>query len=175
MVTDVRYGDEDVDFRVQLQERARTNPRFLRELLVPNARGRMIPLRDVARLETGPGPSNYYNFDGDRAVTITADFVKGVTTPIKATNAVLAHFDWEDDWKGMRFVVGGEAEETQKSMQSLFQAFLIAVIGIYFVLMLLFNSPRQPFMVMIAIPFGIMGVIVAFALHGQDIGFLAMM
>ncbi len=175
VVTDVRYGDEDVDFRVQLQERARGNPKFLRELLVPNDRGRMIPLKDVARLETGPGPSNYYHFDGDRAVTVTADFVKGATTPLKVTKAVVEHFDLEEDWPAMRFVVGGEAEETQRSMQSLFRAFMIAIIGIYFVLMLLFNSPTQPFMVMVAIPFGIMGVIIAFVLHGQDIGFLAMM
>ncbi|MFQ5510479.1 MAG: efflux RND transporter permease subunit [Candidatus Krumholzibacteriia bacterium] len=175
VVTDVRYGDEDVDFRVQLDERARRNPRFLKELLVPNSRGRMIPLSDVARLATGPGPSNYYHFDGDRAVTITADVVNGVTTPVKATNAVVERFDVEQDWPNLRFEIGGEAEETQESMRSLFQAFLIAVVGIYFVLMLLFNSPTQPGMVMIAIPFGIMGVIVAFALHGQDIGFLAMM
>ena len=175
VVTDVRYGDEDVDFRVQLEERARANPRFLRELLIPNQRGRMIRLSEVAWLESGPGPSNYYHFDGDRAVTITADVVKGSTTPVKATLAALAHFDLENDWPGMRFVVGGEAEETEKSMASLVRAFLIAAIGIYFVLILLFNSPTQPFLVMVAIPFGVMGVIIAFALHGQDIGFLAMM
>lgn len=173
-VTDVRYGDEDVEFRVQLQESARANPKFLRELLIPNQQGRMIPLHEVARLHSGPGPSNFYHYDGDRAVTITGDVVKDVITPLEATQAAIAHFDL-DGWPGMRFVVGGEAEETAKSMASLFRAFAIAVIGIYFVLILLFNSPTQPFLVMVAIPFGIMGVIIAFALHGKDLGFLAMM
>jgi multidrug efflux pump subunit AcrB len=175
IVTDVRYGDEDVDFRVQLQERARRDPAFLRELLVPNRQGRMIAIKDVARLETGPGPSNFYHFDGDRAITVTADVEKGVTTPLKATESALAHFDLNADWPGMEFVIGGEAEETQDSMASLARAFLVAVIGIYFVLILLFNSFTQPFLVMVAIPFGIMGVIVAFAFHGDDLGFLAMM
>jgi len=175
VVTDVRYGDEDVDFRVQLQEKARANPHFLSELLIPNTQGRLIPLREVARLESGPGPSNFYHFDGDRAITITGDVVKGETTPLEATSAAVAYFDLENDWPGLRFVVGGEAEETSKSMASLARAFLVAVIGIYFVLILLFNSPTQPFLVMVAIPFSIMGVIVAFALHGQDLGFLAMM
>lgn len=175
IVTDVRYGDEDVDFRVQLRPEARRDQSFLRELLIPNDRGRMIPLKEVARLVTGPGPSNFYHYNGDRAVTITADVVKGATTPVKATNAALAHFDLSNSVSDMRFVVGGEAEETQESMVSLFHAFLVAVVGIYFLLILLFNSPSQPFIVMIAIPFGIMGVIIAFALHGKDLGFLAMM
>jgi multidrug efflux pump subunit AcrB len=175
VVTDVRYGDEDVDFRVQLNETARANPRFLRDLLIPNVQGRMIPLKDVATLRTGPGPSNFYHYNGDRAITITADVNKAVTTPLEATKAAQAKFDLEKDWPGMRFVVGGEAEETAESMVSLFRAFAVAVVGIYFVLILLFNSPSQPFIVMSAIPLGFMGVIIAFALHDKDLGFLAMM
>ncbi|MEJ2719820.1 MAG: efflux RND transporter permease subunit, partial [bacterium] len=175
IVTSVRYGDEDVDFRVKLTEKARRDPSYLRKLLIPNPQGRLIPLEDVASLKTGPGPSNYYHYDGERAITVTSDVVKDVATPLTISNAVVDHFDLENNWPGMRFVVGGEAQEMDESMRSLFQAFIIAVLGIYFILILLFNSPLQPFIVMSAIPFGIMGVIAAFALHGQDLGFIAMM
>jgi multidrug efflux pump subunit AcrB len=75
----------------------------------------------------------------------------------------------------MRFIVGGEAEETAESFRSLYIAFGIAVIAIFLVLMLLFNSVTQPFIVMVAIPLGIIGVIIAFALHGQPLSFLALM
>lgn len=175
VVTSVRYGDEDVDFRVQLKKSARAQPRFLAELLIPNRQGRLIPLKEAAHLDTGPGPSNYFHFDKDRAITITADIAKGETTSLEATNAVMNHFDLDRDWPGMRFVVGGEAEETQKSMESLFRAFILAVVAIYFLLILLFNSMTQPVIVMLAIPFGIMGVILAFALHQEPLGFVAMM
>ena len=175
VVTRVRYGDEDVDFRVLLQEKARTGTGYLRELLIPNQRGRMIPLGEAAWFETGPGPSNYYHFDGDRAITITADIVKGETTSLEANEAVLNHFDLDGDWPGMRFEVGGEAEETAESMASLGRAFILALVGIYFILILLFNKLTQPLMVMTAIPFGIAGVIFAFAVHGQSIGFVAIM
>ena len=79
------------------------------------------------------------------------------------------------DWPGMRIIVGGETEETQKSMGSLVVAFAIAAVGIYLVLLLLFNSLTQPLVVMFAVPFGLIGVIFAFALHGEAIGFLAML
>jgi multidrug efflux pump subunit AcrB len=175
IVTSVRYGDEDIDFRVMLSEKARENPRYLRELLIPNPQGRLIPLKDVATLETGPGPSNYYHYDGERAITVTSDVVQDIASPLTISNAVVDNFDLENDWPGMRFVVGGEAQEMDESMRSLFQAFIIALLGIYFILILLFNSLTQPFIVMSAIPFGVMGVIAAFALHGQDLGFIAMM
>ncbi|MCD4691372.1 MAG: efflux RND transporter permease subunit, partial [Calditrichales bacterium] len=126
-------------------------------------------------LKTGPGPSNFYHFDGERTITVTADIVKGTTTPLLATQAVYDHFDLDKNWPGMRFVVGGEAEETQKSMVSLAIAFITAVIAIYFLLILLFNSPLQPLLVLSAIPFGIVGVIAAFVLHSQSLGFMAMM
>ena len=175
LVTSVRYGDEDVDFRVLLQEKARTRPQYLSELLIPNRQGRLIPLKQVAWLKTGPGPSNHNHHDGERAITITADVTKGKTTPLVATEGVLKHFRLDQDWPGMRFVVGGEAEETQESMVSLFRAFVLAVVAIYFLLVLLFNSLTQPIMVMMAIPFGIMGVILAFVLHAEPLGFVAMM
>ncbi len=75
----------------------------------------------------------------------------------------------------MQLVVGGEAEESAESMGSLVVAFVAAAVGIYLLLLLLFNSMSQPLLVMIAIPFGLFGVILAFALHGTAFGFLAML
>jgi multidrug efflux pump subunit AcrB len=175
IVTSVRYGDEDVEFRVILEEQARSSPEALRELVIPNAQGRFVQLKEVASLRQAPGPSNFYHFDNERAVTVTADIVKDKTTPLKATQAVLASIDLDADWSGMRIVVGGEAEETEESMGSLVIAFTAAAIGIYLVLLLLFNSLLQPVFVMAAIPFGLIGVIAAFALHQQALGFLAML
>jgi multidrug efflux pump subunit AcrB len=60
-------------------------------------------------------------------------------------------------------------------MITLYTSFILAVIGIYFILILLFNSPFQPFAVMTAIPFGITGVILAFKIHGEPFGFIAML
>jgi multidrug efflux pump subunit AcrB len=51
----------------------------------------------------------------------------------------------------------------------------MAVVGIYFLLVLLFNSVTQPIMVLLAIPFGIVGIVIAFTLHNEPFGFLAML
>jgi len=175
IVTSVRYGDEDVDFRVILEEGARGSVEVLGQLIIPNATGRFIKLGEVADFRVGPGPSNFYHFNNERTITVTADVEKGTTTPLLVTGAVLGAMDMDRDWKGLQLVVGGEAEESEKSMGSLLVAFAGAAIGIYLVLVLLFNSTLQPLIVMFAVPFGLIGVILAFALHQQSLGFLAML
>jgi multidrug efflux pump subunit AcrB len=175
VVTSVRYGDEDVDFRVMLHEKVRKSLNKLSEILIPNRQGQLVKLRAATAFKTGPGAADYHHYDGERTITITADIVPGTTTPLEVTKTVLNRFDLNRDWPGMRFVVGGEAQETEESMRGLFRIFVLAAVGIYFLLVLLFNSMTQPFLVMIAIPFGIVGVIIAFALHGEPLGFVGML
>lgn len=174
VVTSVRYGEEDVDFRVILEEKARKRLGYLRDLPIPNKQNRLIPLKEVAYLQSGPGPSNFRHYGGERAVTITGDVEQNITTPLAVTKAVKGHYNLERDYPGIRFVIGGEAQESQESLIGLISTFVIAIIGIYFLLVLLFNSMTQPFLVMSAIPFGLTGVIIAFAIHNETLSFLAM-
>jgi multidrug efflux pump subunit AcrB len=175
IVTSVRYGDEDVDFRVILEEEARGSAEVLGNLVIPNSAGRFVKLQEVADFRVDAGPSNFYHYDNERTITVTANIDKEKTTPLLATAAVLNAIDVQSDWPGMRVISGGEAEETQESMGSLIIAFAVAAVGIYLVLLLLFNSLTQPLVVMFAVPFGLIGVIFAFAIHGEAIGFLAML
>jgi multidrug efflux pump subunit AcrB len=175
VVTSIRYGDEDVDFRVILQERARKSLKFLRQLQVPNRQGRLIPLGEVARLKITAGPSDIHHYNSIRSTTVSSDVDQEITTAMKATQAVQSHFELDRDYPGMRFVTGGEAQEQAESMQSLFVTFAVAALAIYLMLILLFDSITQPILVMFAIPFGIVGVIIAFYLHDEALSFLAML
>jgi multidrug efflux pump subunit AcrB len=176
VVTSMRDGNEDIDFRVQLREEARRDMGYLRNLTVPNAQNRLIRLGEVADLETGPGPSAYYHYRGERITTVSADLDQDVTTPLEVSNAVIARFaDSEKRYPGLRISAGGEAEESAESLLDLVSTFIIAILGIYFLLILLFNSYTQPFLVLVSVPFGIVGVIVALALHGESFSFLGLM
>lgn len=175
VVTSVRYGEEDVDFRVMMSAEARHKQQYLRELQIPNSRGRLIPLREVARLQSGPGHSDYRHYNGERTITVEADLIQDVVIPAEVTEAVLSNFDLDKDWPGMQLGMGGEVIETAESMAGLYRTMIIAVIAIYFILVILFNSFVQPILVMLAIPFGIIGVIIAFALHAEPFSFVAIM
>lgn len=175
LVSTVRYGDEDVDFLVTLADEAARSSTQLLELRVPNRTGRLIRLGHVAELSRRQAPSTFYHYDGLRAALVTGEVDEEVTTPVQITEAARTGFDLETDYPGMRFVIGGEAEETRESFQSLFLAFGIAVLAIDFALMLLFASATQPLAVMAAVPFGVIVVILTFTLHGKPPGFMALM
>ena len=174
VVTNVRYGDEDVDFRVIFNETVRKDPAQLRDFMITNTAGHLTPLKKLVRVEPGPGPSTIYHYKNDRAITIFGDIDKDITTPLKVSQAVLKHFDVNRDYPGLQLVIGGEAEESEESLKELLVILGVAAIGIYLLLVLLFNSLWQPFIVMAAIPFGLVGVILGFSIHDEPLGFLAM-
>ncbi len=175
VVTSTRYGEEDVEFRVIIQKEYRQNVNYLKGLRIPNRQGELIALDEIASLEIGPGTSTFHHYEGERTVSIEGFVDQEKITPLEVTTTVQKHFDLHKDYPGIRFDVGGEAEESRKAMIDLMLTFGLAALGVYFLLMLLFNSVTQPLMVILSVPFGICGVIIAFALHGQAFSFLGMM
>lgn len=175
IVTSSRHENEDVDYRVMLDENSRSKENFLGQLEIPNAQGHLVPLQKMAKFITRPGSEDIKHFNTDRAITVEAGIFKGVTTSALVKEKIREHFNIGRNWPGLRFEFGGEAEETDKSMDSLKSTFLIACLGIYFLLVLLFGSILQPLYVMMAIPFGLIGVILAFGTHSQPLGFLAIL
>jgi multidrug efflux pump subunit AcrB len=179
VVTSIRQGDEDVNIRVQLLQEARRNEAFLHSLSIPNRQGRLIKLGTVANLRTGQGLLAFRHYNGERTTTITADIDQDVVTSLEATNLVMSQFEESTGGAfyhtGAQLLIGGEAEESRTAMMNIATGFILAAIGIYFLLVLLFSSFTQPFIVLFAVPFGLIGVIIAFILHGEQPSFLGMM
>lgn len=173
VVTSVRYGAEDVDFRVILEKSYRQKLDYLKQLRFPNQNGELIALDEVAELTIGPGPAVFYHYDGERAITVDASVLRYKTTPLEVTNAIKNRFNTDQDYPGIVLSFGGEAQETQNSLIELALTFIIAALGIYFLLVLLFNSLVQPLLVILSVPFGVSGVIFAFGLHDRPLSFLA--
>jgi Cation/multidrug efflux pump len=169
----MRLGDEDIDFRMNFSEDNKSSLDSLNNLLIPNNRGRLIRLKDITDISLNDGSQNFTHYDGKRSTTITGDLNKDIITSTKLTKLVKNEFT-EDKYPDINFVYGGESEETNQSVNDLIRSFLLAIVGIFFLLILLFNSLTQPFLVILTIPFGLMGVIIAFALHGEDLGFISM-
>ena len=112
---------------------------------------------------------------GDRSITIFADLDTKKTTSQKINDLIKKEFTPKvKKIPGMAMIFGGEEQETVESMKSLKFAFIIAILGVYFILVILFNSFTQPFLVMLTIPFGLAGVIYAFLFQGIPFSFMAL-
>ena len=78
-------------------------------------------------------------------------------------------------YPGYSLKFSGENEETMESLGNLLKAFIIAFMLIFLILATQFKSFAQPFIVMSAIPLGLIGVIAAFIIHSEPLSFLGIL
>ena len=167
VATTTRYGDEDIDFRVILQREYRKDMEYLQQLKIPSKQGEFINLEEVAEFHVGPGIYAFYHDRGERTITVTGALDETIITSLEAMDVLKEHFRKTlPNYPGIRMDIGGEAEESRQAMQDILFSFALAALGIYFLLMVLFESLTQPFIVLSSVPFGIAGVVLALALHG---------
>jgi len=168
VATTTRYGDEDVDFRVGLADEHRRGVAFLKHLKVTNKQGELINLEEVATFTERTGVYALYHEEGEPTITLTGEVDETLITPLEVMAAVQQEFDFDKlrEYPGVRLDIGGEAADSQQAITDILTSFALAAVGIYFLLMLLFNSLTQPLIVLATIPFGVAGVIFALALHG---------
>lgn len=175
-VATTREGDEEVDIRVRLHEDAREDPERLGELTLVTPTGATVALREVATLDRGRGLSTIRRRDRRRAITVTAELQEDSGATSSSVNAALAERirPLVDAHPDLRFELGGEYEETQESLRSLFLAFLVAAMLIYTILATQFRSFLQPLVVMTAIPLSMIGVSVGFLASGEAVGMIGL-
>lgn len=170
-------GDEDVYVRFTVVDEAKNDIERVLDLPVENQGAYLVPLRDVVSVEERVAPNAVTRLNLKRTSFVFADTVKGARqTPLEIAEYV------EDEifpsllaqYPTAVLSFGGEIFDTRESQGDFQKAVLLVTVLIYVVLVILFNSLTYPLIIMLAIPFGVVGVILAFLLHGKFLfGFYA--
>ncbi len=175
VISNVNLNNKEVDLVVRFKEEMRKNVADLKTIQVMDKRGYLIPITDFATIRQEGGKPYIKRFDFKRAKTVTANIDTNKMTAIEANLLVQKKFDeLVKTYKDVSIVFGGEGESTNESMASLFNALILSLIGIFALLVFLFNSFVRPLIIMTTIPLGLVGFSIAFALHGRPISFLAL-
>ena len=141
-------------------------------LYLTSALGAQIPLKQLATIEFKSSPLEISHYDLSRTVTITSDVKTGFSVN-EVTNRIIEKLDNYNWPKGYSYYVGGELESQQESFGGLAKALIIAIVGIFGVLVLQFKSYIQPLIVFSAIPLAIIGSIIALLVTGYSFSFTA--
>ncbi len=169
-------AEEETDVTIMFPEEAEKDVSVFEEILVMNKYGNLIPLKKIANIEKVPGTTTIHHLDGKRVVTASCDVEDNKTTAMEVNRKLAREFrDISHKRLGYSVKYGGELEETIESLVSLLKAFFFAALVIYLILASFFRSIIQPFVVMLAIPFGLIGVVFAFLTHGLPFSFMAIM
>lgn len=171
-VTSTWLGDEEVNLRVLMDEDHR-NLEKLRNTKIYTANGTQVPLNRLAKIESVQAPRQRLHFNGERQVVVTAQIINDNLTPDDITtelaNALADHID-----PSIRLDIGGEAENTNETLGGIMVAFPAAMLGIYFVLAVMFGSLLQPLLVMSVIPFAIVAAMMALFIHMEPLSLFAL-
>jgi multidrug efflux pump subunit AcrB len=173
-------ADRQIPIRVSLLEDSRKNLTTLENLPVPTASGSTVPLKAVADISFGQGPTRVRRYNQSRRLMIEADLTDGVTTGTAQTkiNALptLTHLP-----RGVHRVDQGDAKYMNELFANFVLAMITGVLMVFAVLVLLFARVLQPITILSALPLSIGGAVAALALTGNSlslavmIGFLMLM
>ncbi|MDZ4753439.1 MAG: efflux RND transporter permease subunit [Phycisphaerae bacterium] len=165
---------EDIKVRVRLDEAARERIDSVADLRITTADGRSVPLAEVARVTEGNAYAAVHRVDRARTITITAD-CSATTNPEEITRALAPALERiRAAHPTIDIREAGRQKDLNDAMASLPWAFIASIAAIYVVLACLFASYTQPFAVMLAIPFGLIGVVWGHWVMGYQLTFLSL-
>jgi multidrug efflux pump subunit AcrB len=174
-ISDVTLNNKEVNLNVKFMDDYRRKESDLGAIKVTDGQGNLLPLGSIAKFENRPGTPQIKRFDFKRAKTLVGGVDEAKTTAFDV-NKVLKE-EWtlvRSQYPEVSLVFGGVEESTQDSMQSLFDALILALIGIFALLVFMFHSFLRPFIIMMTIPLGLVGFSVAFFLHDRPVSFMAL-
>jgi multidrug efflux pump subunit AcrB len=136
--------------------------------------GRLVYLGDVATITTGRGMNTINRRDTRRLGIVTAEVDDQVTTPLEVTDLVRREFgSISERLPGYELLFLGEKKDASESFSGMKDALLISAAIIFFILAALFRSLLDPLVVMVAIPFGVIGVVFGHMLFDYNLQFLS--
>jgi len=152
-----REGGDEYAIRVKLKDAEYRSLREILDLSVVNADGQPVVLRNIVTVKPRSGPVQIERKDQERLVTVQAN-IEG-----RDMGSILA-----DIREGLRslpaprgFVIGfgGDYEDQQEAFRELAMGLVLALVLVYMVMASLYESLRDPFVVMFSVPLAAIGVI----------------
>ncbi|MGI6460856.1 MAG: efflux RND transporter permease subunit [Candidatus Hydrogenedentales bacterium] len=168
-------GRNEIKVMVRLPEEERSSEHTIQSLMIQTPSGAYVPFREIAEINRGRAYTTIGRRNGRRVVEVSADIV-----PRSRAGEVLKDLQ-EDvlpeflrDHPGLSFSFEGHQAEIRESMGSLRVTFLLALMAIYALLAIPFRSYTQPLVVMLSIPFGIVGAFLGHLIMGYDLSIPSM-
>lgn len=169
-------GTNEIEVRVKLPEEERKDVYNLEELVIRTPSGAEVPLLDVAEVVQGEAFARIDRRDGRRIVSVSMD-----VEPDRAIGQVITAINHDvlprlaGKYPGLTWTFEGSNAEMREATSSLWGGFGLAMFVIYALLAVAFRRYIQPLIVMVAIPFGIIGAVIGHMLLGYDLSLISFM
>ena len=168
-------GRNEVRVMVRLPKEERMSEEQLEEMVLLTPAGTEIPLMEAVTVQYGRAYTTINHRDGRRVVTVSAD-----VRPRSKAGQVMEVLVQEtlsaltEQYPGLTYSFEGRQADRRESVQSLMQGLMFALIVIYAMLAVPFNSFVQPLIIMLVIPFGVVGAVIGHLIMGFSLSLMSL-
>ena len=169
-------GRDEVKVMVRLPESERQSSFTVEQLILLTEQGGEIPLAEAAEIEPGRAYTEIKRREGRRIVAVTAD----VDDQIANANSIIGEVTADElealtkKYPGLTYSLEGEQSSQQESLSAMASGFALVLLLIYGLLAIPFRSYVQPLIVMLGIPFSIIGALAGHLLLGYGLSIISM-
>ena len=175
--TEYREGGREFDIRVRLGEKDRSNLETLNNLLLySKVLDTLLPMKEVAAIQRGLGPSEIRHTDQERTITISADIQRDFKSKdvLERVQQSLRDLNITPD-SGLQVALSGKAKEVKENFNKVMFAFLLALALNYMIMASQFESFIQPFIIMFTVPLALFGVALILLVTGTSMNVISLL
>lgn len=169
-------GRNEIKVLVMRPESEQAAQTDVRDLLIRTPQGTLVPLHSVVEFDDTRAVANITRRDGRRTISVTANVnPRNQAQQVQAATVKDLMPKLMADYPGLSYSFAGRQQDFSEATSGLAKGFMVALLMIYVLLAVPFKSYLQPFVVMLAIPFGVFGAILGHLLMGYSISIVSIM
>ena len=142
------------------------------QIFVTSLSGAQVPLSQLARIEFISSPTLIQHYNRERSMTVAASVLSGYNTD-RVTKEILGRVNQVRIPDGFKLIPAGEIESRTESFGGIGTAILVAIFGVFAVLILEFRTFKSTLIVLSVIPLGIIGGLMMLYFTGYTLSFAA--
>lgn len=172
----LQRGRDEVRVRVRFPLDERRAIGDLENSRIRTASGAEVPLSAVAQFAFAQGYADIRGTNGQRRVAVLARADSKVTSPEAVIAELRASGYLEQLVKGypnMHWQLRGDAQENEETLGGLYSGFVLALLAVFVVMAITFRSYAQPFVIMLVVPFGLIGAVIGHWVLGLEVTMLS--
>ncbi len=171
----LQRGRHEVKLMARYPQEERRSLAEFNDMEIRTADGARRPINELAEVKIQRGFSEINRVDQERSITITADVDETQNNASQIISDLNEKFvpKLKAQFPKVSLIWEGQQQQNRESVESLKVGFTIAMIAMFILLVLQFQSYFQPFLIMASIPFGMIGAVWGHAFLGSPLRSLA--
>ncbi len=171
-----REDGEEYDIKVRYEPTARLSIEDIENMLIPNAMGQNIRIKDVGEVVESAIPPTIERKDRQRYITVNAVLADGnaLSDGVELGESIYESDDFEIP-NGVNVQVAGSYEDQQDSNRDLGTLGILIILLVFIVMAAQFESLTYPFIIILSVPFAFSGILIALMATGTNLNIMSML